>query len=237
MNILIVSDDGVDSVGLHILQESARAHWGQSARIVTLVPRDASGGKSFSITPNLKSSDTPYVQLQEMKPSTYVVDGTPIDCLYTGMLYPTHVLGTDTFDVVLAGVNRGHNVGVDVFHSGTVAVATLAATMFGVASIAFSQEVDDEADPALSNNRMAFAVAEVFTRKMLSTHSFTPGSCLNVNFPKKNPKGFRKTTPAPYSRWLIPGSTRGRTHDIQAVAEGFISVSDLELSIAPSMSY
>lgn len=236
MNILIVSDDGVDSVGLHIMQESARSHWGQSAKIVTIVPRDCAGGKSFSITPTQKSPNEPYVKLTEVKAFTYVAEGTPIDCLYTGILYPTHVLGTDTFDVVLAGVNRGHNVGVDVFHSGTVAVATLAATMFGVASMAFSQEVDNEDVLALSNTRAAFAVAEVFTRKMLSTHSFTPGSCLNVNFPKKNPKGFKKAPPAPYSRWL-PSVPQRDNNDIYAVQEGFISVSDLELSVVPSMSY
>lgn len=238
MNILIVSDDGEAAVGLQVLQEAARFHFGPKAKIVTIVPEDTMGGKSFSITPNAKSLQEPYVPLKEIRPSVYQAKGTPIDCLYLGMLYPTHVLGTDSFDIVLSGVNRGHNVGVDVFHSGTVAVAMLAATVFGVASVAFSQEVPDEDDAEKSDKWANFQVAEVFTRKILSTHSFTPGSCLNVNFPAKSPKGFKKANPAPYSRWLpSTTATNDTTSDIRVVADGFIAVTDLELTVAPAMSY
>ena len=141
---------------------------------------------------------------EERSPGLYVVDGTPIDCLYLGMLYPTYVLGTDSFDVVLSGVNQGHNVGVDVFHSGTVAVAMMAASLFGIPSVAFSQEISPlrEGDFDIANTREDYQVAEVFTRKVLANHSFTPGSCMNVNFPITAPKGYKKAPPATYSRWL-----------------------------------
>lgn len=239
MNILLISDDGPDSVGLEILQESARSHWGANAKIITIVPKESTSGRSFSVTPALKNTAQPYVKFVEREARFYVVDGTPLDCLYLGMLYPTHVLGTDSFDVVLTGVNMGHNVGADVFHSGTVAVAMLAASLFGVASVAFSQEIDSckEGDFDLMNSREVFGVAEVFTRKVLTTHPFTPGSCLNVNFPKASPKGYKKVPPAPFSRWLPSKTSRDTNNDIAAVAEGFIAISELELSVAPSMSY
>lgn len=239
MNVLILNDDGPDSVGLDILIESARAHWGPSAKIVTIVPREHTSGRSFAITPALKQTEQPYVSFEEKSPGLYVVDGTPVDCLYLGMLYPTHVLGTDQFDVVLSGVNQGHNVGVDIYHSGTVAVAMLASTMFGLPSVAFSQEIANtrEGDFEIANTREDYKVAEVFTRKMLAQHAFTPGSCMNVNFPIANPKGYKKAPPAPYSRWLPSRNTRDRNSDICAVADGWISVTDLELSVAPSMLY
>lgn len=239
MNILLISDDGPDSVGLAILQESALAQWGPTAKIVTIVTEKAQSGCSFSVTPNLKSAEQPYVDFKERSPRVYVVDGTPVDCLYVGMLYPLHVLGTDQFDIVLTGVNQGHNVGVDVYHSGTVAVAMLAATMFGVASVAFSQEVpsDKEGDFQVLNTRAAYGVSEVFVRKVLATHPFTPGSCLNVNFPLGSPKGYKQVSPAPYSRWLPSRQTRDRGNDICAVADGWIAVSWLELTVAPAMNF
>lgn len=239
MNILLITDDGPNSVGLDILREAARSHFGQSAKIISISPNRALSGQSFSITPRLKSDDKPYVDVIDLGNSSYSVDGTPIDCLYVGMLYPQHVLGTDSFDIVLSGVNQGHNVGVDVFHSGTVAVAMLAATTFGVASIAFSQEIDStvEGDHDEMNQRKLFTVAEMFTRKVLNNHPFTPGSCLNVNFPKDSPKGYKKVGPAPYSRWLPSKQSSDRNNDISAVEDGFITISELELSVAPSMMY
>lgn len=240
MNVLIVSDDGPDSVGLEILRESAKSHFGQTAKIITIVTKESAAGMSMSISPVYKSlTQGPVVDIVERFPSFYVVDGTPLDCLYVGMLFPETVLGTDTFDIVLSGVNLGHNVGVDVFHSGTVAVAMIASTLFGVASMAFSQEVDPdlEGDFDLLNTREVYKVAEGSTRKMLNNHSFTPGSCLNVNFPRAEPKGYKKAVPAAYSRFLVPKMRGGANSDIEAVKEGFITVSDLELSVAPSMNY
>lgn len=240
MNILCLSDDGYGSVGLEILKESARAHFGQTAKIIAITVKEPASGKSFSITPNMRGDDKPYVDYEEVEPFNYVVDGTPMDCLYLGMLYPSYVLGMQTFDVVLAGVNHGHNVGVDVFHSGTVAMALMASTFFGVPSVAFSQELPNELEmnsPESINTREHFRVAETFTRKVLQQHQFSPGTCLNVNFPKASPKGYRQAPPAPYSRWLpTQQSTREKTNDIIAVRDGFISVSNLELSVAPPMN-
>lgn len=236
MNVLLISDDGVGSVGTQILQETALAVW-PKAKVITMSPVEPQPNASFGISPGMDGSGVPYVASKEVSPNTYAVEGTPIDCLYLGVLYPTYFLGTDNFDVVVTGVRRGSSVGVDVFHSGVTAAASLAATLFGLASVAFSQEVDEdqEVDPG---SRTPYAVAEVFARKVLLSHAFTPGSCLNVNFPKENPKGFKKSQPAPFSsRMEVRGGTSNPNYDVALLRQGFISVSDIELSVSPSMSY
>lgn len=236
MNVLLISDDGVGSVGTQILQETAAAVW-PKAKVITMSPTKPMSNASFGVSPGMDGSGVPYVTSKEVSPGLHAVDGTPVDCLYLGVLYPTYFLGTDNFDVVVTGIRRGSSVGVDVFHSGVSAVAALAATLFGLASIAFSQEVDDvaEVDPG---SRAPFAVAEVFARKVLLSHAFTPGSCLNVNFPKENPKGFKKSQPAPFSSKMeVRGGTTNPNYDVALLRQGFISVSDIELSVSPSMSY
>jgi broad specificity polyphosphatase/5'/3'-nucleotidase SurE len=129
---------------------------------------------------------------------------------------------------------------VDVFHSGTVAVAAFAASVFGVASIAFSQQLSPfvEGNEEASNKRELFRTAEQFTRKVLETHDMAPGSCLNVNFPIDSPKGYKKVSPASYSRWRPAGiPSPDSLNDIQAVEDGYIAISYLELSIRPAMTY
>jgi len=239
MNILLISDDGPESIGLEVLKEAAKSFW-PSGKIITITPHEHMAGKSMSITPTMGNVDgSPHVSFKNQSPFHYVVKGTPVDCLYLGMLYPTEVLGTDRFDVVLTGVNQGANVGVDVFHSGTVAVAMLASTLFGVPSIAFSQQVPkaDEGRFTALNERATFGVAEQFTRKVLANHSFAPGVCLNVNFPERAPKGYKNTSPAPYSRWLPSIHSTDSNNDIIALGDGFITVSELELSVTSNLRY
>lgn len=241
MNVLLLSDDGPDSVGLQVLQLSAQQFFGPNARIVTITVKTPVSGKSFSITPTQGIKGEPYVKYEEIAPYVYIVDGTPMDCLYLAMMFPDHVLGVDKFDVVLSGVNHGHNVGMDVFHSGTVATAMMAASYFGLPSIAFSQELPAEAernDPESVNHTDYYETALIFVPKILAAHHLSPGTCLNVNFPMGKPKGYRASTVALCSRWLSAGSVKPEPRsDMFELASGFITTTNLELSVIQSASY
>lgn len=245
MRILIVSDDGPNSVGIRILQEAIRANWTSGLDLVTMTTAKQMSGTSFSVTPNGQKRSEPYVSFKSIEPDFYVLDGTPVDCLYSATLWPEHFFGTTGPDLVFTGINYGANVGVDLLHSGTVAVAALAASSFGLPSIAFSQDVEKDAESdgteALAD-RLNFRVAEKFTIKVIKSADFAPGVCLNVNFPRIEPKGYAKVAAAPFSRWLPsqwsrPQGKVDRTHDIAKLEDGFISITDVELSISHSMVY
>ena len=62
----------------------------------------------------------------------YALDGTPADCVRIAL---NRFAGK--FDLVLAGINSGGNLGVDVYHSGTVA-AVREATLHGAPGVAVS---------------------------------------------------------------------------------------------------
>jgi 5'-nucleotidase len=62
------------------------------------------------------------------------VTGTPVDCMITAF---SHLLKGREPDLVLSGVNRGPNLGHDVYYSGTAAGAR-EGLMQGVPAVAFS---------------------------------------------------------------------------------------------------
>jgi 5'-nucleotidase len=83
---------------------------------------------------------------------------------------------------VVAGINAGGNLGVDVLHSGTVAAAREGA-IHGRAAIAFSQYV--ARGKAIDWTRAALWARRVL--EMLLGQESEPGTVWNVNFP--HPEG------------------------------------------------
>ena len=101
----------------------------------------------------------------------YAVLGTPADCVKIGL----GELAGETVDLVVSGINRGANVGINVLYSGTVSAATEAAIL-GVPSFAISLDTHDEAD---------YSAAARFARKMAAfiLKNPLPSVALNVNVP------------------------------------------------------
>jgi 5'-nucleotidase len=101
----------------------------------------------------------------------YAVAGTPADCVKIGLAE----LAGRPVDLVVSGINRGANVGINVLYSGTVSAATESAIL-GVPSFAISLDTHQEAD---------FSVAARFARKMASflLDNPLPNVALNVNVP------------------------------------------------------
>lgn len=133
MRILVTNDDGVAAPGLVIAEEIARAVGaevaGEKAEIWVVAPAFEQSGVSHAISFNAP------VQVEQLAERRWAVAGTPADCV----LIAVHGVMKETPpDLVISGVNRGHNFGEDAVYSGTVGGA-LEGALQGVKSISLSQ--------------------------------------------------------------------------------------------------
>lgn len=166
MRILLTNDDGVDAPGLIALHRALR----DLAEVSVLAP-----DRNWSASGHQRTLHSPLRVRSRRWPdgtTAYSTDGTPSDCVTLALL---GVLKQRPA-LVVAGINRGGNLGHDVLSSGTVAAA-MEATVMGVPAIAFSLNdwFADEFDVAAG---VASAVFELVRRRG------APGNTmLNVNIP------------------------------------------------------
>lgn len=131
--ILLSNDDGVLAPGILTLQEIA-AQWGDV--VVSAPDRERSGcGHGLTLRDTLRA--------EEIEEKRFAVTGTPADCVYLGMLHLCERMP----DLVLSGINRGYNLGTDLYYSGTMGAAR-EARMRGVSALAIS--VDAKGEPGLA---------------------------------------------------------------------------------------
>ncbi len=125
MRLLLTNDDGWDAPGLAALKTLAA----QLGEVYVLAPRDPHSYAGHRVT-----TEDP-LELVETGPQQFSLSGTPADCVRVALveLFPA-------IDWVLSGINRGGNLGADIFTSGTVAAAREAA-LLGKRAIAISQYV------------------------------------------------------------------------------------------------
>ena len=126
MRILVTNDDGIHAPGPRRLRRIARA---LSDDVWVVAPETDQSGVSHSLSLNDP------LRLREIGERRFAVHGTPTDCVIMGV---RHILRDKPPDLVLSGVNRGHNVAEDVTYSGTIAGA-MEGTVLGVPSLALSQ--------------------------------------------------------------------------------------------------
>lgn len=124
MKVLLTNDDGIKAPGLKALEESIAS---VATATTVIAPHEHLSGCSHQVTTHQP------IRLSAVATDRYAIDGTPADCVRVGVLH----VASDV-DWVLAGVNDGGNLGVDVHMSGTVA-AVREATLLGIPAIAFSQ--------------------------------------------------------------------------------------------------
>ncbi len=120
--ILVTNDDGIDAPGIATLARVAR----RFGDVTVVAPDRAHSGCGHRVT-----TDEP-IQLREMQPQHWAINGTPADCARVGLWRVVR-----DADWVFSGINSGGNLGVDVFMSGTVA-AVREAALQGKPGIAFS---------------------------------------------------------------------------------------------------
>jgi 5'-nucleotidase len=163
--ILITNDDGIDAQGLAVLERIAA----ELAREVWLVaPEHDQSGVSHAV-----SLHHP-IRLSERGARRYGVTGTPGDCAVMGVCH----LMPDPPQLLLAGVNRGANLGLETVFSGTVGGA-MTGMLLGVPSIALSQAWTDREHVRWET--AAVRGADV-VRQLLAV-GWGAATCLNVNFP------------------------------------------------------
>ncbi|WP_420450997.1 5'/3'-nucleotidase SurE [Ilumatobacter sp.] len=136
MRILVTNDDGIDSIGLHVLVRSMCTLEGDHEIVVVAPDREFSGagaslGALHLIEPVVTRSSIP-----DCDAETWTVDGPPGLCVMFARL---GAFG-DPFDLVVSGINPGANVGRSVYHSGTIGAA-LTGRNGHVSGVAVSQAV------------------------------------------------------------------------------------------------
>ncbi len=129
MRILITNDDGVIAPGLKAAEDIAEELAGPDGEVWIVAPESEQSGVSHCV------SYTKPMRLNPIGPRRFAVDGSPADCVIAAL---HHIMVATPPDLILSGVNRGHNVAEDVVYSGTVGGA-LEGALHRVHSIALSQ--------------------------------------------------------------------------------------------------
>lgn len=169
MRILLSNDDGVHSVGLKALYKELKK-LGQ-VWVVAPLEEKSTTGHSLTIHKPLR--------MIPMEPHFYGVSGSPADCVYLGI---RQVLGGMP-DLVVSGINRGANMGQDVYYSGTVSAAR-EACILGIPSMAVSLAVNFKKMKA-ENDLYYDTAAKVAVKvaKLLKSTPLPKHTLLNLNVP------------------------------------------------------
>ncbi len=164
--VLITNDDGFESPGIRALLNA----FASRVEVILVAPRDERSCSSHSITAR-RPLEVQEVEIEGVR--GLAVDGTPADTVILGLNLFSHL----PIDFVVSGINRGPNLGFDVFYSGTVAAAVEAA-MSGVPSMAVSLVLGEHENYDLAA-RVAFDVWESFGAILEKEKNLV----LNVNVP------------------------------------------------------
>jgi 5'-nucleotidase len=145
-----------------------------AAEVWVVAPEHDQSGTSHSI-----SLHAP-LRFSRQGERRFGISGTPGDCVVMAV---RHLMADRPPDLILSGVNRGANLGVETVFSGTVGAA-MTGMLFGLPAIALSQTFSDPAAVRWDTARMlAPEVIRRLYRAGIGAHA-----CLNVNFPDVPPQ-------------------------------------------------
>ena len=244
-HILVTNDDGFDSKGLLALVEALKPLG--KVTVVAPTTEKSACGHSLTLTRPLH-----FVELE--KDFYKLDDGTPTDCIFLSL---NKLFENDNKpDIVISGINVGANMGEDITYSGT-ASAAMEAVLQDIPAIAISQvynnggETIDTYGYDLAKESIAALVQKIFDGHFpLPERKF-----LNVNIPPISPdlcKGFKVTRAGnkkygfhaevhhnprgkeyywiglPRLEWL---ETKGHTTDFEAISDGYVSVTPIQLDM------
>ncbi len=226
--VLCSNDDGIESPHLIALADRIE----EFADVIVVAPERQRSAASHAITLHKP------LRLTERSKNRYSLSGTPVDCVYLGILK----LCERKPAVVVSGVNDGFNLGSDVFYSGTVAAAVEGA-LRGAAGIACSLapraiQVDES---------IRFAAAVV---KAALAEPIPPGTVLNVNMPGTGSDAYQWTVlgrrlydddiaerqdPRGRAYYWVGGGPAGHEEvegsDCVAIAKGWNSITPMHLDL------
>jgi 5'-nucleotidase len=234
-HVLITNDDGIHAAGLRALVNALQG----IGRVSVVAPDQERSAASQSLT--LRRP----IFFDEVAEGEWAVEGTPTDA----MIVALHQLFPEPPDLVISGINRGDNLGDDVFYSGTVGAA-MEATLNRVPAFAISL--------VHGSGIFVYEQAAHFARQLAErvlAEGLPAGVVLNVNVPQPWNGGVRFTRQSKKitRTALLQGTDpRGRTYywlnqeplsdhvdpasDYAAVCAGEVSVTPLELDLTHEAS-
>ncbi|MCX7816524.1 MAG: 5'/3'-nucleotidase SurE [Syntrophales bacterium] len=236
MRYLLTNDDGIYARGLAVLHEELS----KDAECLIVAPEVEQSAVGHAIT------ITRPLMVRPAKKNGYfygyAVAGTPADCVKIGV----RELAGGPVDLVVSGINRGANVGINVLYSGTVSAATESAIL-GIPSLAVSLDSYKDAD---------YSFAARFARKMAAfiVQNPIPGVVLNVNIPNLPPEQIKgvivvkqgytrikesydkRIDPRENTYYWLMGETKIDNNDdpetdIVALSNGYITVTPLKFDM------
>ncbi|MBP7001504.1 5'/3'-nucleotidase SurE [Amaricoccus sp.] len=247
MRILITNDDGISAPGLAVAEAIAAELAGTDADVWVVAPAFEQSGVGHCV------SYIRPMRLERLEARRFAVEGSPADCVLAAV---GEILRDRPPDLVISGVNRGHNLAEDTLYSGTVGGA-MEAALTGLRAVALSQYFGPldrvEGDP--------FDAARVWgarvCRRLIETAAWAPapyGVFYNLNFPPlpaAEVRGVRATVQgqrlaptfgvqphvAPNGRqylWLTHAHGNGDTlpgSDSRECHDGFVTVTPLRADL------
>jgi len=241
--ILITNDDGVRAPGLAAVAQVLQA----IGQVIIVAPAGEQSGSGHSIVrrePIFREDLTLPNGLKAI--GLTATPASSVNVAIRNILAPKP-------DLVVAGINRGYNLGFAAYLSGTVGAAREGA-MHGVPSIATSlAETGAPGD-------LVFAAEEVLgVARRVKQYGLPQNTFLNVNIPAMPAGGYRGylvTTQAPqhggeerfaemthpsgrtiYWNVYTEGATAAPGTDIRAVADGYVSVTPMRIGEADSSQF
>jgi 5'-nucleotidase len=237
-HIVITNDDGIFAPGLRALVKGLEG----LGTISVVAPSRERSAAAQSLT--LRQP----IYCDQVAEREWAVEGTPADA----MIIALHTLFPEKPDLVISGINRGGNLGENVYYSGTVGAA-MEAAINHVPAIAISL--------SFRGKDFNFEPAAQFARRLVPLvfkEGIPAGIVLNVNVPNKW-KGevrFTRQSSKITRNILQPGQDpRGRKYywlheqevkeevgpdtDYAAIFDGAISITPLELdhTHVPSLNH
>jgi 5'-nucleotidase len=237
-HIVVTNDDGIAAPGLRAVANALEAVG--SVSIVAPSAERSAAAQSLTLRQP--------IYCDQIAPREWAVEGTPADAMIIAM----HTLFPERPDLVVSGINRGGNLGENVYYSGTIGAA-MEAAVNNVPAFAISvsyRTKDFDYTPAAN---FAKELAPLILREGLPA-----GVLLNVNVPQHWTGEVRFTRQSSkISRNLLqPGQDpRGRRYfwlheqtvregvepdtDYAAIFAGAISITPLQLdhTHAPTLNH
>jgi 5'-nucleotidase len=225
-HILVTNDDGIHAPGLRALADAMS----EVGTVTIVAPNQERSAAAQSLT--LRQP----IYCDQIADNEYAVEGTPADA----MILAFHTLLKEKPDLVISGINRGGNMGENIYYSGTVGAA-MEGALNRVPAIAISV--------ACRKKDFDFAPAAGFARTLVPlilSDGLPRGVLLNVNVPQPWTGAVRFTRQSSKitRNVLQPGSDpRGRRYfwlheqqlvdgiepdtDMAAIRDGAISITPL----------
>jgi 5'-nucleotidase len=168
MHILLTNDDGIYAEGIYALYLQLK----KLGKVTVVAPDSERSSIGHAIT-LARPIWHKKVKRKEIEFGTSI-SGTPADCVK----FAVGVLLKRKPDLVVSGINLGHNDGCSIFYSGTVAGAREGALM-GIPSLAVSLNTFVNPDFTYAAKIGAKMV------KLIMKRNLPKGTFLNVNVPNK----------------------------------------------------